>query len=107
MSAPALALPREAAVLLERERVPLADACHFLGMTRQTAAPKAGRYLRRVHELTRAGRPFDAAKLRPERSKSGELLEIPCYKAARGYMVRADLLVAAIYPEAESPWVDS
>ena len=102
MTAPALAstLPREARELLEAERVPLSDACRFLGMTRQAANPKARRYLARVHKLTRNGRPFDVAKLRPEMSKDGELLEIPVYKAAHGYMVRTDLLVAAVYPEA-------
>jgi hypothetical protein len=100
MSSVALALPRDAAELLERERVPLADACRFLGMTRQAAAPKAKRYVKRVESLTRSGKPFDTSKLRPQRDKHGRYIEIPAYWTAHGFMVRCDLLVGMAYPEA-------
>ncbi len=93
-------LPTEARELLERKRVPLADACRFLGMTRQAANPKARRYLRRVHRLTNSGKPFDVNALRPQRNAAGEYTEIPVYKTAHGYMVRTDLLVPMVYPEA-------
>jgi hypothetical protein len=93
-------LPREARELLERERVPLADACRFLGMTRQAANPKARRYVKRTYLLTKSGKPFDVAKLRPQRNTAGDYTEIPVYKTAHGYMVRTDLLVPMVYPEA-------
>ncbi len=85
--------------MLERGRVPLGEAIAYLGMSRQAANPKAKRYLKRTYELTKSGRPFDTAKLRPERNAAGEYTEVPCYKTQRGFMVRADLLLPMVRPE--------
>ena len=103
MSTALINLPPNARALLERERVPFADACDFLGMTRQAANPKAIRYQMRVHRLTSSGKPFDVTKLRPECNVLGEYTEIPCYRAGHGRMCRTELLVPMVYPEVGWP----
>jgi len=98
-TAPTATLPADAIALLARGRIPFGDACRFLGMTRQAGNPKARRYVVRVMALERSGKPFDVAKLRPQRNKLGEYLEIPCYKVQRGFYCRAELVVAMVYSE--------
>ena len=98
-TAPTTTLPADATALLERGRIPFGDACRFLGMTRQAGNPKARRYVARVMALEKSGRPFDVAKLRPQRNALGEYIEIPAYKAQRGFYCRADLIVAMVYPQ--------
>ena len=95
-------LPPNARALLERERVPFADACEFLGMTRQAANSKAKAYLRRTAQLgTQAVR--DPGRLQPRRNAAGEYTEIPCYRTSHGRMTRTDLLIPMVYPEVGWP----
>jgi hypothetical protein len=93
-------LPDDARRLLERGRVPFADACAFLGVGRTAGYTMARRYVRRTAKLVKDGRPFNAADLRPERDKDGRWREIPCYEIGGKYMARSDLLIEMVYPEA-------
>lgn len=103
-----LQLPDGVRELLGRERIPFADACAFLGFTRQAGHPKAVRYMKRIErERRRAelrGRPLDRRVLIPRRDPtSGEFLEMPCYRASHKLMSRADYVIPMAYPEVGWP----
>jgi len=93
-------LPEDARRLLERGRVPFADACEFLGIGRGMGYPMARRYIKRTRRLVESGKPFNVKELAPERDKQGRWREIPCYQVGGKFICRADLLVGMAYPEA-------
>lgn len=95
-------IPLRAAEWLARGIVTFPEALEFLGPQRTAGYPQGRQYMQRIANLQERNL-IDTIKIRPQRKRTGEWAEIPCYQCGGKRFVRTDLLVPMAYPEVAWP----